>query len=412
MSVHEPKNVIENLRNHLAAYDRPLAFLFGAGTSSAVNVAPAALPGKKRGYKPLVPSIERLTERCKVATENIGKGFSNAWKLLESECRKVNVESILSRLHSKIDAIGTEKLLGLSKTELEHMESIIRKTIGGAVMLKEEMIPDSLPHDDFAGWVRRAGRVVPLEVFTTNYDVLFERALERARVPFYDGFVGGYEPFFYGESLEREELLPSDKWVRLWKIHGSVNWRLVKRSGREGVIRVQPTGTGEMIFPSHRKYDESRKQPYTALMDRLGQVLSRDHALLISCGYSFGDEHINALIFSVLENRRTSNMIVLQFGDLSVEHPLVKWGKERKNFMVLGANGGVIGGRWGTWRLLNPVDNQTHSFMDTAFDSDACKPDSTDASLEEGRSGRMRIGDFNWFCKFLNTMKIKSEDKL
>ena len=411
--MHDPKSVIEGLRNHLAAHDRPLAFLFGAGTSSAVNIAPPVLPGEKQGYKPLVPSIEPLTERCKAATVNLGKPFSNAWQLLASECRKVNVESILSRLHSKIDAVGKgDKLIGLTKEELECMESNIRKTIGGAVMLNEETIPGSLPHDDLASWVRRAGRSVPLEIFTTNYDVLFERSFERAQVPFFDGFVGGYEPFFYGDSLGQEELLPSDRWVRLWKIHGSVNWRLVKRSGRERVIRTQPTGTGEMILPSQRKYDESRKQPYTALMDRLGEVLNRDHALLITCGYGFGDEHINALIFSVLDNRRTSNVIALWFGELALEEPLVNWSKERTNLMVLGPNGGIIGGRWGTWRLLNPVDDQTHSFMDIAFDSDACKPDGVGAGLEEGRSGKMRLVDFNWFCKFLNTMERKGGDQL
>ena len=186
----------------------------------------------------------------------------------------------------------------------------------------------------------------------------------------------------------------------------------MKRFGQERVIRTRPTGTGEMILPSHRKYDESRKQPYTALMDRLGQVLSRDHALLITCGYGFGDEHINALIFSVLDNRRTSNVIALRFGELSLEDPLVKWSKERINFMVLGGNAGVIGGRWGTWRLLNPVDVQTHSFMDIAFDSDACKPDSTNAGLEEARAGKVRLVDFNWFCKFLNTMERKGRDQL
>jgi len=412
LSVHDPRTVIENLRNHLAGHDKPLAFLFGAGTSSAVNEKAAApLPGEKPMHKPLVPSIGPMTELCKAAVGNMDKPFCNAWQLLESECRKVNIERILSRLHSKIDAIGTEKLLGLSKSELEQMESIIRKTIAGAVMLKEERIPDTLPHDDFAGWIKRAGGVPSLEIFTTNYDVLFERALEQVHAPFFDGFVGGYEPFFYEECLEREELLPTDRWVRLWKIHGSVNWKLVTCSGRKRIIRGEQTTTGEMIFPSHRKYDESRKLPYTALMDRLGKVLSREHALLISCGYGFGDEHINALIFSVLENRRTSNMIALQFGELAEDNFLVKAGKEKKNLMVIGANGAVIGGRWGTWRLLNPVDDQTHSFMDTAFDSDAGVPESTNAALEEDRAGRMRLGDFNWFCKFLNTMGRKTEGK-
>jgi hypothetical protein len=405
LSVHDPKNIIENIRNHLATHDRPIAFLFGAGTSSAVNIAPVVKSGEKRLYKPLVPSIEPLTERCKAAVVNLGKAFSNAWELLERECAKVNVEHILSRIHSKIDAIGAqEKLLGLSMTELQRMEDAIRKTIAGAVILKEDMIPERLPHDNFTLWIRRSGRTIPLEIFTTNYDILFERALERAHIPFFDGFVGGYEPFFFGESLGNEELLPGNKWIRLWKIHGSVNWQLVKHSGKEKIIRTQVTPTGEMIFPSHRKYDQSRKQPYTALMDRLGQVISKAHSLLICCGYGFGDEHINAVLFSVLDNYRTTNVITLQFGELSQENQVVKWATERTNFTVIGANGGVIGGRWGTWQLLNPVDEQTHSFMDIAFDSDASKPDSSQASIEEGRSGKMRIVDFNGFCDFLSTM--------
>jgi len=410
---HDPRNVVENLRNHLAAHDKPLVFLFGAGTSSAVNIAPAVRSGEKQNHQPLVPSMGPLTERCKAAIVNLGKPFSNAWSRLESECKRVNIEAILTRLHLKIDAIGTgEKLLGLTKEELERMESIIRKTIAGAVMLTEDMIPNKVPHDDFSAWVKQAVRTVPLEIFTTNYDILFERAFEHAHIPFFDGFIGAYEPFFYGDSFKLEDLLPRDKWVRLWKIHGSVNWKLVKHTGGDMVIRTQPMGTGEMILPSHRKYDESRKQPYLSLMDRLGQMLGREHALLISCGYGFGDQHINAVIFSVLDNRRTSSVIALHFGELSSEDPLVKWSKERRNFTVLGANAGVIGGQWGEWQLLNPVDDQTHSFMDTAFDSDAIKPDSTDASLEEGRLGKMRLVDFNWFCKFLNSMERKSEGEL
>ncbi len=40
MITHDPRQVSEDLRNHLAMHDRRLSFLFGAGTSSAVNIAP------------------------------------------------------------------------------------------------------------------------------------------------------------------------------------------------------------------------------------------------------------------------------------------------------------------------------------------------------------------------------------
>jgi hypothetical protein len=179
-----------------------------------------------------------------------------------------------------------------------------------------------------------------------------------------------------------------------------------------------------MIFPSHRKYDESRKQPYIALLDRLGQVLNQDHALLITCGYSFGDEHINALILSVLNTRHTANVISLQCEDLSPTTQLVDLAKHKKNLTLIGPNAGVIGGNWGTWRLLQPVDNQTHSFMDLAFDSNAADPEAETAedhsketestsNADSGIcSGKMQLGNFIYFCKFLNTMERGSEDEL
>lgn len=45
MAAHDPQRVVELLRDHLAAHDKQLLFLFGAGTSSAVNTAPAPAAG-------------------------------------------------------------------------------------------------------------------------------------------------------------------------------------------------------------------------------------------------------------------------------------------------------------------------------------------------------------------------------
>lgn len=119
MSTHDPQKVVEDLRNHLAVHDRPPAFLFGAGTSSAINIAPKAKPGEKRGYVPLVPAIAALTELCKTAVCGHGDAFEKAWQLIKSHCKEdnqvINIENVLSKVRSKIDAIGSkETLVGLS----------------------------------------------------------------------------------------------------------------------------------------------------------------------------------------------------------------------------------------------------------------------------------------------------------
>ena len=411
MGTHDPQKVVEDLRNQLATHDRPLAFLFGAGTSSSVDIAPSAKPGQKRKHKPLVPSTPILTELCKKAVCKLGKEFEAVWAKLASQCSEskepANVENILSLVGRRVDTMASkEESLGLTREQMKHLETAIRNAVASAVMPSEGSIPDSLPHDDFARWVRNATRSGPVEVFTTNYDILLERALEIAGVPVFDGFVGAYEPFFDPDVFEHEEVLPHPRWLRLWKIHGSVNWQLRENRSKRRVVRTLPSKSGEMILPSHLKYDESRKQPYTALLARLRAVVDQDHALLLTCGYSYSDEHINAEILDSLSNRPSAHVVALKYGDLAPTDPLANWAEERQNLMAVARNAAVIGGRYGEWRLQRAVDVRTSSFMDIAFDSDAAPP--LDGKETESGSaelaGRMRLGDFIWFCRFLGNM--------
>ena len=410
MSTHDPRQVIEDLRNHLAMHDRRLSFLFGAGTSSAVNIAPAPPVGEKTKHVPLIPGIDGLTEFCRKAVSDLGKDQTNAWDTLVSQCKKdgrpANVEDLLSKVRMKIDAIGEgETLVGLDQDRLIGLENTICATIAKIVNPSEKTIPKRTPHDEFASWVKKVNRTVPMEVFTTNYDLLFEAAYETARVPVFDGFVGTHRPFFYPECLDDEDLLPKANWIRLWKLHGSVNWVLENGPTGKRIIRSVPTESGELILPSHRKYDESRKQPYVGYIDRLSRILNSEHALLITCGYSFSDEHINAILYGALDNRNTANIIALQFENLKEEDDLVEAAVRRSNLTVIGPNGGVISGMWGPWQLSQPVDNKTCSFMDTAFDSNGLPEDKgSPAAVSVDLMGRMRIGDFNWFCRFLNSM--------
>jgi len=82
MIKHDPRQVIEELRDHLATHDKPLVFLFGAGTSAAINVAPPPKKGEKPLHKPLIPGIEGLTDHCARVVFERGKEYENAWKAL------------------------------------------------------------------------------------------------------------------------------------------------------------------------------------------------------------------------------------------------------------------------------------------------------------------------------------------
>jgi hypothetical protein len=344
-----------------------------------------------------------------------GSPFPEAWAGIEEECASRgeagNVESILSRVRMKLDAVGTdERLSGLDIRQLRDLEGSIQRTIAACVAPREDAIPPLLPHDQFANWVKAVNRTEPLEIFTTNYDILLERSFENVRIPVFDGFAGAFRPFFYPECIEDDTLLPGPAWVRLWKLHGSVNWRLLGTERSKRVVRGEVSETGEMILPSHRKYDESRKQPYRSFMDRLMRVLSREHALLITCGYSYGDDHINAIIYGALDSRVSVNVIALQFPRLEKASGLVNAARERSGLTLIGPNAGVIGGQWGAWRLERAMDKRTGAFMATAFahasSAGAEGAEATEAAEAKTLTGTMQLGDFNCFCRFLSEMGI------
>lgn len=393
---HDPRRIVEALRDHLSRHDKPIAFLLGAGASAA--------PRRVSASAPLIPPIAPLTALCAEAVSALGDDYQTAWNKIAAEALAAEgnelVEAVLSRVRLKVAAVGVnESMAGLSRDQLIAVQEEMQRTIASAVQPDEAEIPTELPHHSLARWLGRASRHRPIEIFTTNYDLLLERALEDQRIPVFDGFVGCFRPFFSPEALVHTEAAPASSWARLWKIHGSVNWRWLDVGGRRRIVRTEPSPSGELIFPSYEKYDQSRKQPYVAILDRLSRFLAQDDALVITAGYSFGDQHINDVMFDALGRPSRTHLVALQYVDPPNDGPLVAAARRRANVEALGPTGAWIGATWGEWHLAEPITNATASFMDIAFDSDAAL-DPDDVS----RTGRFRLGDFDRFCRFLLTM--------
>jgi len=400
---HDPRKEIEKLRESLGSHDKPLAFLIGAGASCAVK----GLDGH-----PLIPALAELARRCKEAVASLGDEYATAHELIcdelrEKKGREATVEDLLSSVREKVAAMTDEdKLAGASRAQLVAIEAELRKTIATAANPEESRFPEKLPHRAFGRWLTRIERKVAVEVFTTNYDTLLERGFEEERAPIFDGFVGSRHPFFSTASLLHPEAAPGRNWTRLWKIHGSVNWHWEKEpNDGKRIVRGAEGTEGELIFPSVHKYDESRKQPYVAMLEHLRHVLDRDtETLLVTAGYSFGDEHINEVIFDALEVRDRTHLIALQFEEGSDEHDLIKTAKRRHNVIVYGPKTAVVRGTRAGWRLNEPVSDPTRYLLDIPFDSDG-EPDKDKVSL----TGRMRLGDFAALARFLDSIAGSDE---
>ena len=133
------------------------------------------------------------------------------------------IETMLNRIRALREVAGNVAVRGLSFTELDGLDRQI-------CLFIKETVSCSLPNNatPYHSLARFIGtqRYPLTELFTPNYDVLIEQSLEACRVPFFDGFVGSSKPFFDQRAVE-EDQIPA-RWARLWKLHGSVNWRFNK----------------------------------------------------------------------------------------------------------------------------------------------------------------------------------------
>src|SRR5690606_13114180 len=215
----------------------------------------------------------------------------------------------------------------------------------------DRSLPDHVtPYIQLAKFIEPR-RTNPVEIFTTNYDLLMEQALEEASVPYFDGFVGSRHPFFDLIAIEQDRI-PA-RWARLWKLHGSINWRQKKSSNR--VCRTRDLEDAEelLIHPSHRKYDDSRRMPYLALIDRLRNFLrgeAQPVALFIH-GFSFSDEHLNAVLEEGMRANPQAACFAFQYAEIDNYPGALRLASRCPNFTVLARDCEVSRGIRRGWRI-------------------------------------------------------------
>ena len=154
-----------------------------------------------------------------------------------------------------------------------------------------------------------------LNIFTTNYDLYSERAMDSLGIHYVNGFTGGiskyFNPTIFNYALAEKMDLSQSKWnvidnfFYLYKIHGSVNW--VENDDEGKLFKIQeiqdPTfdilenKPTVMIHPTPLKYNASLGSPYSDLFREFQKKLMQNNNILVTIGYSFSDEHINNLIF-------------------------------------------------------------------------------------------------------------------
>ncbi len=309
-----------------------IAFLLGAGCPLSI----------RQNGQPLIPDIAGLTSKVKAdllakpETETVTNGL---WTRVEGRgIIDPTIEDLLSHARTLLSLCGNGGVDGFRKAQLEAFDQGACATVRSAVSIP--LPAEGTPYHTLASWIQSISREHPVEIFTTNYDELMEQALENRGVPYFDGFVGAASAFLDLDSMVEDDL-PA-RWARLWKMHGSINWWLTKD---EHVRRSRDRIDGEqlLIYPSHLKYDQSRQMPYLAMLDRLRVFLRAHQSVVVTCGYSFVDEHINAYLAQGLAGNANASCLALVWGDLSTVPQAVALARKHANLTVMAADGGVIG---------------------------------------------------------------------
>lgn len=343
---HSAKEAAVGIAAKMASRSRHVCLFLGAGASCSAGL----------------PDIARLKD--KVVAELSPDDARLAGPILDGE----NLEGGLSHLRQIRSLLqdSTAEFDGLDASASERLDASICSAIIKAL---DDSGADLTPFNHVASWLAGVDYERPVEVFTVNYDLLMERGLEHARAAFFDGFVGSIQARFRTdlvESLEsaRSTVLPSS-FVRLWKLHGSCNWVYAKIEGRQEVVRVggpPEDGHAVAIYPSERKYDESRRVPFVVLMDRFRRALSEPETVTLVSGYSFGDQHLNETLFDAARHHPRSEVVALCHK--VVPDVLSSMACEIRNLTVLAPASAIIGGRHGAWAEEGPA---TGVFEDGAF---------------------------------------------
>lgn len=393
---HDPLQCVMQLRQTLSADKLSIGFFLGAGCPCAVRISSGD------GDAPIIPDIKGLTARvdtllladeaCEPSYQKLKTTFS------EDTVESPTIEEILNRIRAFRDVAGKASVRDLSFAELNHLDRHICRSIRTIVTCA--LPKERTPYHALASFIG-SHRSPFTEIFTTNYDVLIEQALESERVPYFDGFVGSSRPFFDQRSIEDGDI-PS-RWSRLWKLHGSINWGFGKET--KVVFRSEHVEDGDelLIHPSHLKYDESRRMPYFVMIDRLRSFLRRSGrpVALVLSGYSFGDEHINEAIVDSLKANASAACFALQFGNLANYGKATALARENANLSVLAADRAVIRRREGPWMASPTIDPGALKGTFELISGAASSPTDSAAS-EELRPCRMSLGEFKRLGAFLD----------
>lgn len=167
---------------------------------------------------------------------------------------------------------------------------------------------------------RRRVRDQRLKVFTTNYDLCFERATSELGGVALDGFSftapRRYNPRYFSYDIVRRARIGEDIGhylegvYLLYKLHGSVNWE----RDEEGNVCENESPTPEkacLIYPASGKYQQSFAQPHLESMAQYLSAVREPNTCVLVIGFGFNDDHLAEPMLAAAQSNPHLRMIII-----------------------------------------------------------------------------------------------------
>lgn len=195
---------------------------------------------------------------------------------------------------------------------------------------------------------RRRVRDPRLKVFTTNYDLCFERATSELGGVVIDGFSftapRHYDPRYFGYDIIRRPRASEDQGnylegvFLLYKLHGSVNWARYAN----GLIQEKTNPSPDeacLIYPARGKYQQSFLQPHLESMSQYLAALREPNTCLFAIGFGFNDDHLSEPLLAAVRSNPHLRLVIADPGIINREREGTKANRYWQDFFTLAKDG-------------------------------------------------------------------------
>lgn len=170
-----------------------------------------------------------------------------------------------------------------------------------------------------------------IQLYTTNYDKLFEQAAQNIGATIIDGFSFTLPRKFSGNNFDRDIVYREHTRVKneesfvpnvfqLYKLHGSIDW---EKDSNGSIIQNEKAEKPCIIYPASDKYESSYEQPYFEMMAHFQQTLRREGTLLIVVGFGFKDKHIQNAIKEAVTQNPNFHLLIVCYADNGITNELL-----------------------------------------------------------------------------------------